>query len=112
MATIQAVYFSRNGSTEWGNCQVSSNDTLIIETQVSFLPGELFGHLYKAGLKIRLPTGSEFEFFSSLMGASAITTFQSTAFTKPITSGNYSIVWVTIYNEAGTIVASGCPGCV
>ncbi|KPQ42198.1 MAG: hypothetical protein MPEBLZ_03248 [Candidatus Methanoperedens nitroreducens] len=109
MCNIQAKYFAKNGSSDWGNCSAVQNDTINAEAVVTFSGAEI-GKQYKCELKIKLPIehgGAEFSFFTPLRTVYGTETFTAEAFKKPVPTGNYQMVWVTVYDENGNTVCQG-----
>ncbi|MDD3474335.1 MAG: hypothetical protein PHP08_00345 [Candidatus Dojkabacteria bacterium] len=106
MCNITSGYFTVNGNRN--TCNAGSNDTVNVACDVSFSAGE-GGISYKAELKIQLPTGAYFSFFTPLMTTvigQTSGTFISEPFIKPVPAGTYTIVWFVIYNASGNTICS------
>lgn len=107
MCKIEAGYFVVNGITpSETNYQALPTDKINIECWTSFDKNEI-GKKYKAELKILLPNGKEFSYYTPLMVVNDNQIFDSSNFDAPIITGKYSTVWFVIYDENGNTVCNG-----
>jgi hypothetical protein len=96
MPTVQSYYFTKNGSAEWGNCNVSSSDEIGAEAIVTF-SGSEYGSRFYCQWVIRTPQGTDLFPFSQYVYATEVTaTFvNEQPFTGFIT-GTYTITRVDV----------------
>lgn len=107
MCKIEAGYFVVNGIIpSETNFQASPTDEILVECWVSFDKNEI-GKKYKAELKIILPNGKEFSFYSPLMVVIESQVFDSPSLEAPVTVGKYSTIWFVIYDESGNTICNG-----
>ena len=107
MCKIEAGYFIINGITpSERNYKALSSDNINLECWVIFDKNEI-GNEYKAELKVLLPTGKEFSYYTPLMKVDENQIFDSVNFEVPIPIGTYSIVWLVIYDNGGNTICSG-----
>lgn len=104
MCIIQAGYFVKNGLIPSEiNCQAIPTDTINVECWAIFDSNEI-GNEYKCELKILLPNGKEFSFYTPLIEVKENQIFDSDNFETPIPTGIYSTAWFVIYNSNGNTI--------
>lgn len=108
MCIIQSGYFTVNGSQ--GQCTTPPENQVAVECAVSFSGAEI-GKQYKAELKIKLPTGVDFSFYTGYKTVTSTETFTAN-FVKPAPLGTYNTVWFVIYDTSGNTAcaSSGASG--
>lgn len=106
MCQIQAKYFTKNGSADWGNCAALPEDRINVEAVVTFSGSEI-GKEYKCELKIKTQIGEEYKIFTPLRPVGSTETFTSPDFPRPVPFGTYQLLWVTVYDAMGNTVCSG-----
>lgn len=109
MCIIQSGYFTVNGSSPISSgsifsCKSNPDNQISVACNVSFSSAEI-GKQYKAELKVKLPTGSEFSFFTGYKTVSSTETF-STNLVKPAPLGTYCLSWIVIYDLTGKAICS------
>lgn len=96
MATLQASYFTKGGSAEWGNCQALLIDKLRLEAIVTFTATEISqGAWYWISWVVRQPNGSNLNAISQFVKASSIATFIQDR-DIVLESGTYTITNTTV----------------
>lgn len=107
MCKLQFGYFVVNGITSLErNYQAISSDNVNLECWAVFDNNEI-GKEYKAELKVLLPTGKEFSFYTPLAKVKENQIFDSIDFEVPIPIGTYSTAWFVIYDSSGNTICSG-----
>ncbi len=107
MCKINAGYFVVNEiATLERNYRAIPSDKVYLECWVIF-DGNEIGKEYKAELKVLLPTGKEFSFYTPLVKVKENQIFDSIDFEVPIPIGTYSTVWFVIYDSSGNTICSG-----
>lgn len=107
MCEIQAGYFVVNEITQLEkNYQAFPTDKINVECWTIFNDNEI-GNEYKCELKILLPNGKEFSFYTPLIKVNENQIFDSDNFKTPIPLGTYSIVWFVIYDKNGNTICHG-----
>lgn len=95
MPIVQSYHFTKNGSAEWGNCNVNSTDEIGAEAVVTFIGSELGSRFYCQWV-IRTPEGTDIYPFSKYVYVQATVTFvNETSFTG-FTAGIYTITRVNV----------------
>lgn len=106
MCEIKAGYFVVNGITSLDkNHRARSGDNINLECWAVFDKSEI-GKEYKAELKVLLPTGKEFSFYTPLVKVNENQIFDSVNFEIPIPIGTYSTAWFVIYDPNGNTICS------
>lgn len=107
MCKIEAGYFVINGITPSENTyHALTSDEVNLECWAIFDLKEV-GKKYKAELKILLPNGKEYSYYTPLINVDENQLFDSSSFETPIPVGKYSTVWFVIYDENGKTICDG-----
>jgi hypothetical protein len=108
MCKIQAGYFIINDLNLYEKTyNARSTDEIHVECWAKFEKEEI-GKKYKAELKIILPEGKEFSFYTPLMQIKEDHQFfNSVNLQIPIPAGKYSTSWFVIYDENGQTICDG-----
>ncbi len=110
MCKVQAKYFTKAGTAEWGNCSLQLTDIVGVEAVVTFSGSEL-GKRYHISYGIKFPNG--FLYFANsenqtVYGTETFNLQLPAPGTPPLVSGNYTLVNVEVREEGtNTLVCYG-----
>ncbi len=96
MPTVQSSYFTKNGSAEWGSCNVLNTDELNCEAIVTFSGSDL-GKSFGVNWIVLHPNGSNISYNSNHITATATVTFQTQNKIPWVSLGTYKIIDTWIY---------------
>ncbi len=107
MCIVQGYYFTRSGQVEWGSCNLTQNDNIVVEVIATFSGAEI-GKQYSCNANVKRPDGVTVNIFIGTQISTSTNTFTGAVWTKPVATGNWQIVSVTIADTASGIIA--CQG--
>lgn len=108
MSLIQAKYFTKDYTVEWGNCNAAPNSNIRCEVVVSVTPEDA-GKSVNVFFSVTKPDGTPttISVMNANLTQSPTIAISSNILPLPLSVGQYKLTYVSVISIYGVIIAQG-----